>query len=153
MYPNIITSADSYSAMLCTAQIQNSEKNSGSWAAGEETEFEQVGLPLVLYVTRPAVKRTKVKLLPICRYIPNATGAIYEILKEMSSSRASKKKRIEDKDAELLKQVSAKLVTEETLREKLTQHVEQVRISSFSCQKLPTMNKLPSICMQTWNLQ
>ncbi|KAK4419510.1 DNA topoisomerase 6 subunit B [Sesamum alatum] len=60
------------------------------------------------------------------KYIPNATGAIYEILKEMSRSHASKKRRSEDKDAELLKQVSDKIVTEETLREKLAQHVEQV---------------------------
>ncbi|KZV52333.1 DNA topoisomerase 6 subunit B, partial [Dorcoceras hygrometricum] len=62
----------------------------------------------------------------LSKYIPNATGAIYEILKEMSSSHASKKRRSDDKDAELLRQVSAKLVTEEMLREKLTQHVEQV---------------------------
>ncbi|KAK6164231.1 hypothetical protein DH2020_001095 [Rehmannia glutinosa] len=60
------------------------------------------------------------------KYIPNATGAIYEILKEMSRTHASKKQRCEGKDGELLKQVSAKLVTEETLREKLAQHVEQV---------------------------
>lgn len=65
---------------------------------------------------------------PICRYIPNATGAVYEILKEMSRSYASKKRRLGDKDAELLKQVSAKLLTEETLREKLAQHVEQVKL-------------------------
>lgn len=58
-----------------------------------------------------------------CRYIPNATTAVYEILKEMSRF---KKRRIEYKDEELLKQVSAKVVTEETLREKLAQHVEQV---------------------------
>lgn len=62
----------------------------------------------------------------LSKYIPNATGAIYGILKEMSSSHASKKRRSEDKDAELLKQVSAKSVTEDTLREKLTRHVEQV---------------------------
>ncbi|XP_011080248.1 DNA topoisomerase 6 subunit B isoform X2 [Sesamum indicum] len=60
------------------------------------------------------------------KYIPNATGAIYEILKEMSRSHASKKRRSEDKDAELLKKVSDQIVTEETLREKLAQHVEQV---------------------------
>ncbi|KAL0459277.1 UNVERIFIED_CONTAM: DNA topoisomerase 6 subunit B [Sesamum latifolium] len=60
------------------------------------------------------------------KYIPNATGAIYEILKEMSRSHASKRRRSEDKDAELLKQVSDQIVTEETLREKLAQHVEQV---------------------------
>ncbi|GFP94420.1 DNA topoisomerase 6 subunit b [Phtheirospermum japonicum] len=60
------------------------------------------------------------------KYIPNATGAIYELLKETARSHASKKRRCDGKDAELLKQVSDKTVTEETLREKLAQHVEQV---------------------------
>ncbi|KAL2487876.1 DNA topoisomerase 6 subunit B [Forsythia ovata] len=60
------------------------------------------------------------------KYIPNATGAIYDMLKDMSQSRASKKKRYEDKDVDLLNQVSAHLVTKQTLKEKLTQHVEQV---------------------------
>lgn len=45
----------------------------------------------------------------------------------MSRSQASKKRRYEGKDADLLKQVSTHLVTEGTLREKLAQHVEQVR--------------------------
>lgn len=35
-------SPDRYSAVLCTAEIQNSEKNSGSGAAREKTELEQV---------------------------------------------------------------------------------------------------------------
>lgn len=48
------------------------------------------------------------------------------MLKDMSQSRASKKKRYEAKDAELLNQVSARLVTKETLKEKLAQHVEKV---------------------------
>lgn len=47
----------------------------------------------------------------------------------MSRSQATKRRRYEGKDAELLKQVSTHLVTGETLREKLAQHVEQVRIS------------------------
>lgn len=45
----------------------------------------------------------------------------------MSSSHALKRRRYEGKDAELLKQVSTQTVTEGTLREKLAQHVEQVR--------------------------
>lgn len=68
---------------------------------------------------------------PICRYIPNATGAIYDILKDLSRSHASKKRRYADKDEELLKQISAKVVTEGTLREKLAQHVEQVKLVHF----------------------
>ncbi|CAA0805756.1 DNA topoisomerase 6 subunit B [Striga hermonthica] len=62
----------------------------------------------------------------LSKYIPNATGAIYEVLKEVARAHASKKRRCEGADAELLKQVSDKIVTEETLREKLAQHVEQV---------------------------
>ena len=44
----------------------------------------------------------------------------------MAQSHASKKKRFEAEDAELLGKVSARLVTKETLMEKLAQHVEQV---------------------------
>lgn len=44
----------------------------------------------------------------------------------MSQLHAAKKKRYADKDAELLKQVSNKTITRETLSEKLAQHVEQV---------------------------
>ncbi|KAL3647620.1 DNA topoisomerase 6 subunit B [Castilleja foliolosa] len=62
----------------------------------------------------------------LSKYIPNATTAIYELLKETARSHASKKRRYDSKDVELLKQVSDKSVTEETLREKLAQHVEQV---------------------------
>ncbi|KAI7992978.1 DNA topoisomerase 6 subunit B [Camellia lanceoleosa] len=44
-------------------------------------------------------------------YIPDATGAIYDVLKEMALSHASKKKRYQDEDADLLKKVSARLIT------------------------------------------
>ncbi|XP_057472851.1 DNA topoisomerase 6 subunit B isoform X1 [Actinidia eriantha] len=60
------------------------------------------------------------------KYIPDATGAIYNVLKEMALTHASKRKRYEDEDAELLKKVSARLITKDTLAEKLAQHVEQV---------------------------
>lgn len=57
----------------------------------------------------------------------DATGAVYEVLKEMAQSHASKKKRVADsEDSELLGKVSARTVTKETLRERLAQHVEQV---------------------------
>lgn len=61
------------------------------------------------------------------RYIPDATGAIYDVLKEMAHSHVSKKKRYEAEDAELLRKVSARLITKDTLSVKLAQHVEQVR--------------------------
>lgn len=67
-------------------------------------------------------------LLLFQRYIPNATGAIYEILKKTAHLRLSKKQRYENDDAELLKKISGSVITEETLREKLAQHVEQVTL-------------------------
>ncbi|KAK7827228.1 dna topoisomerase 6 subunit b [Quercus suber] len=69
-------------------------------------------------VTRTALKRIK--------YIPDATNAVYDVLKEMAQLHASKKKRYENEDAEILKKVSAKLITKETLRQKLAEHVEKV---------------------------
>ncbi|THG22979.1 hypothetical protein TEA_008401 [Camellia sinensis var. sinensis] len=72
-----------------------------------------------------AVKRHKSNVC-VGRYIPDATGAIYDVLKEMALSHASKKRRYQDEDADLLKKVSARLITKNTLAEKLAQHVEQV---------------------------
>lgn len=65
----------------------------------------------------------------VYRYIPDATNAIYNVLKEMAQVHASKKKRHDCEDAEILSKVSARLITNETLRDKLAEHVEQVRSS------------------------
>ncbi|KAL5564291.1 hypothetical protein UlMin_027455 [Ulmus minor] len=62
----------------------------------------------------------------LTRYIPDATNAIYDVLKETAQLHKTKKKRFENEDAELLGKVSARLITKETLIEKLSQHVEQV---------------------------
>ncbi|KAJ7980727.1 DNA topoisomerase 6 subunit B [Quillaja saponaria] len=62
----------------------------------------------------------------LSRYIPDATGAVYDVLREMARSYASKKSRYAEDDAEMLRKVSARLITKETLREKLAQHVEKV---------------------------
>ncbi|KAM7497260.1 hypothetical protein LguiA_021674 [Lonicera macranthoides] len=62
----------------------------------------------------------------LSKYIPDATGAIYDVLKEMTQMHASKKIKYDGEDAELLRKVAARLITKETLREKLAQHVEQV---------------------------
>ncbi|XP_058748877.1 DNA topoisomerase 6 subunit B [Vicia villosa] len=61
----------------------------------------------------------------LSRYIPDASGAIYNVLKQMIPSQPSKKIRYGD-DEELLRKVSDNLVTKETLSEKLAKHVEQV---------------------------
>ncbi|XP_057956187.1 DNA topoisomerase 6 subunit B isoform X1 [Malania oleifera] len=62
----------------------------------------------------------------LSKYIPDATGAVYNVLRDMADSHASKKKRYDDDDAEILKKVSARLITKDTLKEKLAQHVEKV---------------------------
>ncbi|XP_072055613.1 DNA topoisomerase 6 subunit B isoform X2 [Arachis hypogaea] len=62
------------------------------------------------------------------KYIPDATGAVYNVLKDMAETQlhASKKFRYGDDDGELLRKVSENLITKETLSEKLAKHVEQV---------------------------
>ncbi|KAK3443546.1 DNA topoisomerase 6 subunit B [Eucalyptus grandis] len=62
----------------------------------------------------------------LSKYVPNAAGAVYDVLKEMAQSHALKKKRYEDEDADLLDKVSARLITKDMLTEKLSQHVEKV---------------------------
>lgn len=62
----------------------------------------------------------------LSKYIPNATGAVYDVLKEMAHLHLSKRKCYEDEDAEILKQVSGRLITKDILTEKLAEHVEKV---------------------------
>lgn len=126
-------SAVCHSAMLRPAKKQDSEENAGSRAAGEKTKSEQVNLTAHLRQVFECIElcvklstRNWNKLNINYRYIPDVTGALYDVLKVMAQSHASKKKRFEAEDAELLGKVSARLVTKETLMEKLAQHVEQV---------------------------
>lgn len=60
------------------------------------------------------------------KYIPSATAAIYDLLKQTTNVHASKKRRFRDDNADLLKQVSVNSLTKDTFREKLAQHVEKV---------------------------
>ncbi|XP_037495936.1 DNA topoisomerase 6 subunit B isoform X1 [Jatropha curcas] len=62
----------------------------------------------------------------LSKYIPDATGALYDVLREMAQSHASKRRCYEEEDAEILRKVSAGSITKDTLREKLAQHVEKV---------------------------
>ncbi|XVF04637.1 hypothetical protein REPUB_Repub05bG0101700 [Reevesia pubescens] len=62
----------------------------------------------------------------LSKYIPDAANAVYDVLKEMAKSHVSKKKRYGEGDADVLEKVSDQLITKETLKEKLTQHVEKV---------------------------
>lgn len=54
----------------------------------------------------------------------------------MAQLHASKKQRFEAEDAELLGKVSARVVTKETLMEKLAQYVEQVSSVLWSLNNL-----------------
>lgn len=51
---------------------------------------------------------------------------LYDVLREMAQSQASKKQHIEEKDEEIIRKVSERLITKETLRAKLAEHVEKV---------------------------
>ncbi|KAI3992208.1 hypothetical protein MKX01_021616 [Papaver californicum] len=62
----------------------------------------------------------------LTRYIPDVTGAIYDVLRQTAQAHSSKKKPYDEEDAEILKQVSARLITKQTLHDKLAKHVEQV---------------------------
>ena len=62
----------------------------------------------------------------LARYIPDVSRAVYEVLDAMADG---KRRRTELPlgDAALLAKIASEEVTEETLQQRLTQHVEQVR--------------------------
>ncbi|XP_057250550.1 DNA topoisomerase 6 subunit B isoform X2 [Beta vulgaris subsp. vulgaris] len=60
------------------------------------------------------------------KYIPDAANAIFEVLKEAAQLHASKKRKYDGEDAEILGKVATRALTTETLKEKLARHVEQV---------------------------
>eukprot|EP01018_Ginkgo_biloba_P031785 Gb_37714 [translate_table: standard] len=60
------------------------------------------------------------------RYIPDVSRAVYDVLKEVVQIRKTKKQKYGNDYDEILDKVSSREVTESTLKEKLTQHVEQV---------------------------
>jgi len=96
-------------------------------ASAVKTSIQQCCVQLKAKIVRKIQAREQQeRKRNLSKYIPDATGAIYEVLQEMARSHAAKRKRYEGKDAELLKKVSARLITKETLSEKLAQHVEQV---------------------------
>ena len=72
---------------------------------------------------------------------------MYDVLKEMAKLHASKKKRYEEGDADILQRVSDQLITKETLKEKLTQHVEKVSFELYAAQVPKLVPTLPNpIC-------
>ncbi|KAH0457623.1 hypothetical protein IEQ34_012938 [Dendrobium chrysotoxum] len=62
----------------------------------------------------------------LTRYIPDASRAVYQILEEMTRDNEPKRQRYDEKDAELLDKVESEQITEKTLRDNLTQHIEKV---------------------------
>lgn len=65
------------------------------------------------------------------RYIPDASKAIFDVLKEMAQGGEKRRRRYEGEEDEILKKVATSEITEATLREKLAQHVEQVKYPKF----------------------
>jgi len=74
----------------------------------------------------PTLKKKITKTGNACRYIPDATGAVYEVLKQMTEEHKTKRKRYGEEDIVMLDKVSKQIITKETLKEKLAEHVEQV---------------------------
>ncbi|XP_062017838.1 DNA topoisomerase 6 subunit B isoform X1 [Rosa rugosa] len=62
----------------------------------------------------------------LSKYAENVAGAVCGVLKQMQQIQASKKRRYDGKEAEILKKLSSGMITKETVKEKLVQHVEQV---------------------------
>ncbi|KAJ4724172.1 DNA topoisomerase 6 subunit B [Melia azedarach] len=62
----------------------------------------------------------------LSKYIPDATNAVYDVLKEISQFHASKKRRYEEADADILSKVRSRSITKDTLKEMLSQYVEKV---------------------------
>ncbi|KAG0464467.1 hypothetical protein HPP92_020108 [Vanilla planifolia] len=62
----------------------------------------------------------------LTRYIPDAARAVFQILEEVARDYNSKRPRFNEEEAELLNNIASEKVTERTLRDNLTQHVEQV---------------------------
>lgn len=71
--------------------------------------------------------QTETVRLSNCRYAENVAGAVCGVLKQMQQIQASKKKRYNDKEAEVLEKLSTGMITKQMVKEKLVQHVEQVR--------------------------
>ncbi|KAK9941287.1 hypothetical protein M0R45_017898 [Rubus argutus] len=62
----------------------------------------------------------------LSKYAENVAGAVCGVLKQMQQIQASKKKRYNDKEAEVLEKLSTGMITKQMVKEKLVQHVEQV---------------------------
>ncbi|KAH9741021.1 DNA topoisomerase 6 subunit B [Citrus sinensis] len=62
----------------------------------------------------------------LSRYVPDATYAVYDVLKEISKFHASKKRRYEEEEEDVLRKVQSRSITKETLKEMLAQYVEKV---------------------------
>ncbi|XP_072995567.1 DNA topoisomerase 6 subunit B [Typha latifolia] len=60
------------------------------------------------------------------RYIPDASRAVMEVLQQMAHDPEAKQLHSDKEDDEILKKVASQEISEMTLRECLTQHVEQV---------------------------
>lgn len=99
----------------------NNKSENAVWAGENRKQDNQFPSHFML---QPWKKITKTG--NACRYIPDATGAVYEVLKQMTEEHTTKRKRYGEEDTVMLNKVSKHIITKETLKEKLAEHVEQV---------------------------
>lgn len=69
---------------------------------------------------------TYVQICNLCRYIPDVSRAIYDVLDIMAGPVAQRPKYGPEYQ-DMLEKVAKREVTEATLKQKLTSHVQQVR--------------------------
>lgn len=65
-----------------------------------------------------------------CRYIPDVSRAIYDVLQLMAGP-AAKRQKFGFEYQDMLEKVAKREITEATLKQKLTQHVQQVQTFFF----------------------
>ncbi len=85
---------------------------------------------IVLYFLLAPIPRPQYRnwqhIFMLYRYIPDVSRAIYEVLELMVSGHKSKRQRYGVEYQEMLDKVAGREVTEATIKQKLTQHVQQV---------------------------
>lgn len=82
----------------------------------------------------------------LCRYIPDVSRAIYDVL-EIMSAPIAQRPRYGPEYQDLLEKVAKREVTEATLKQKLTSHVQQVHICSDVCLLTSFISEVEILCL------
>ncbi|KAK1358236.1 hypothetical protein POM88_051492 [Heracleum sosnowskyi] len=78
-------------------------------ASAVKTSIQQRCIELKSKIVKKFMRTKSASHFFLGSYIPDATGAMYDVLKEMATLQVSKKKCYNCEDAELLKKVSSRL--------------------------------------------